>query len=130
MRAQRTKLSRHNNVSDTMDYILKRLPARFLDVLNRQCGGARTLGPLEPLSIALGEAGFFDLSQSGERPERWREPFRFDTIALRPSVAGVSLLSMGCSGSQASLGPLLAAPLSGTTVGRERLYLQGSQGHH
>jgi hypothetical protein len=45
--------------------------------------GVHSFHPASRLTAA--QAGFFILSQSGERPERYVQFFRFDTILRAPS---------------------------------------------
>src|SRR5258708_4828075 len=49
-------------------------------------------------------AGFFDLSQSGERPERYVDVLRFDTMPSRP-ILHAWANTVGSSASMCSLSP-------------------------
>jgi hypothetical protein len=42
--------------------------------------------PLQPRASRRGAAGFLVLSQCGERPARYGEPSRFDTMPSQPSA--------------------------------------------
>src|SRR5262249_46809382 len=72
-----------------------------------------------------GADGFFILSQSGERPERYIEPLRFDTIPSRPSLHAWAK-TVGPSPSMCSLNRMPGRALPSRGHRPQALSLHGS----